>query len=134
MSEIWPRSLKNYKRLLSRSWNDKHPSEETIKKHFEFIRIVAKNETSLDELNNLKAFARESHIHFQNYIRRKGTKREETLISQFEETLEEISKRFDKLRITEKEKSLKAQLGSVGVAYEQKERKQPKLPKDVDIV
>jgi hypothetical protein len=134
MSENLPKSLQKYERLLSRTWNDKHPSEETFKKHFEFIRIVAKNETDADELNNLKAFTHESHIHFQNSIGRKGTSREKTLDVQFSETLKEIAKRFDKLRTTEKEKSVKAQLGNVGIGYEQKERKQPKSPKDVDYV
>lgn len=134
MSENLPASLLKYKRLLSRTWNDKHPSEETFEKHFEFVRTVVKNETDADELDNLKAFARESHIHFRNSIGRKGTSREQTLDDQFGETLKEIAKRFDKLRITEKEKSIKAQLGKVGIGYEQKEKKQPRLPKGVDTV
>jgi hypothetical protein len=129
-----PKSLQKYKRLLNRTWKEGHPSEETFKKHFEFIRIVAKNETDPDELDNLKAFSRESHVHFQSSIRRKGTNREETLDAQFGETLKEIAKRFDKLRTTEKEKSVKAQLGNVGIGYEQKEKKQAKLPKGVDFV
>ena len=132
MSEEWPKSLQKYKRLLSRTLSDKHPSEETIKEHFKLIRIVAKNETSLDDLHDLKAFSHESHVHFQNSIRRKGTSRNEELNSQYEETLEEISKRFDKLRTTEKERSVKAHAGSIGLGYEQKEKKQ--LPKDVDYV
>ena len=135
MSENLPKSLEKYAKLLSRTWNEKRPSEETFKKHFEFIRNVAKNETDIGELDNLKVFTRESHIHFQNSIGRKGTSREETLDNQFNETLEEIAKRFDKLRTTVvKEKSINAKLGNVGFGYEQKEEKQSRLPKDVDTV
>jgi hypothetical protein len=132
MSEKWPKSLQKYKRLLSRTLSNKHPSQETIKKHFELVRIVAKNETSLDDLDDLKAFSHESHVHFQNSIRRKGTSREEELNSQYEETLEAISKRFDKLRTTEKERSVTAHAGGIGLGYEQKEKK--KLPKGVSYV
>jgi hypothetical protein len=150
MAFYYPSSLKKLQKLLNRTLNDSNPSEETIEKHFEFIRTVVKNETSLVEIENLKDFAHFSHIHFSKFIKRKGTAREETLDEQYKKTLEEVSRRNDKLRVTGKATSFKAQVGQTGVELGQSVEKVPpraeeapkkeheqssrKFPKEVDTV
>lgn len=121
-----------YVKLFRRTLGNKKPSEDTIEEHFHFLKSVIERETNLSRLEIWKNFADNSHIHFSDKIKRRGTKRMELLEKEYIETLDVISKRDEKLRTTDKEKGIKLSAGTVGVGYKSKVQKT--IPKTTEYV
>ena len=106
---------RKYRYLFKESFDAKRPTDEAIQKHFERLRTLVENATSLEKLDSFEELTNYSHYHFSNLIPLQDKcNRREILDDEHKKTLEKISEKNEELRTLSEETGIHAQAGVYG--------------------